>query len=270
MLAVALPLTITSLSVAGVFNMTTAFSLLAAAWFISTFSCFVAANTWAYLAARHVLLKVIICLVPTALFSYLAVAEAQARYAATHLTPDNMPDPYNNCGNKPNTFYVLMGDTTFSVKDFPHTIVAIGDERDAYNLPTKPLPLLQVGKLPDGSLSIKILRIFDHRNNVITSVHDDRPWGENSNFRVERPNSHSLLAFGQNDSLVLNLYFLNRSTLEVVSEVFRGPRGGTVRITKHLVEARGTGKFFTHNVCFTGSGIDIYVPQGGPAIAGWG
>ena len=36
-LAVALPLTITSLSVAGVFNMTTAFSLLAAAWFISIF-----------------------------------------------------------------------------------------------------------------------------------------------------------------------------------------------------------------------------------------
>jgi hypothetical protein len=228
--------------------MATAYALCALAWIFATIACWVAQYTWRFPAKYKVLTGIAAAIAFAFLSSGLAYYETIRRYELTHIVPGDAPTPpmpTADCSPPESALLVFLGNSHLSsATKFPRTIIAIGVDRDRQSY-----PMLQIDR-QDNGLSIKLIRIFNDKGNVITTVHENEPF-VNSNFRVNKPNPHQLIVFDDHDEEVINLQFLNPHAI-MVTGLFRRPNEPMVRILQNEINVAG---LHISGSCFLGGAV---------------
>jgi hypothetical protein len=243
--ALLVPLVYTSLSASGALNMETAYVLCIIGWVISTFAFILAQWCWRF--PRHRIIAGLAFSVMSAYVFYsLASYEARKRYELTHITPDNITMPDNICSFK--GFIIMMGSVVDRITHFPTDVISIGNDENGI-----PFQMLQIDREGDN-ISISILRIFSDKE-AITTIHSDKIW-ENSHFRVERPTPHRLMAYNEQDEMVLDLNFLNKTTLTIEGKFKRN--GREVDISKEKISY---GHSSAGHMCINGCAIQFYLGE---------
>jgi hypothetical protein len=160
------------------------------------------------------------------------------------LVPADLPDPPTRCALAPAALHILLGDSTSWTSKFPHSVIRLAG-RD----------LLAIDKTRDGSLSLT-LHLFDDRNDVVASIENNQMWTKHG-VRFERPTKHRLVVFDHWDEKVLDIRFINRSTVQV-SGTFRY-RGRMLKIGDAYMVALPGGGLIGQTCTGAVAGADISV-----------
>lgn len=151
------------------------------------------------------------------------------------LTPSDEPTPPNPCdGNSPDGSMVLLLGNSASVETKPvSTIIRIGDDR-----------MLIMEKI-EGRIAISA-RLFSQDGRIVAELKRNQFFINPSNyFRKEiSSDGHSLAVYDQNDFEVLNVRFLNPTTISFL---------GLIRHPSRNVEISSTRGFFANRACSTSS-----------------
>lgn len=147
------------------------------------------------------------------------------------LIPDNAPTPENACDRHEvrgqADFIILLGDSAVKVGSFPHTVFTLHNE-----------PLLVIDKDGDGSLMLKVLRIYNEQDKRVVQVtnegHGNKPFiARDPYIRTERNDPHSLAVYDERDTRILQLRFLNPSTLSIQGRFYN--HGGVFEIDENQI-----------------------------------
>lgn len=110
-----------------------------------------------------------------------------------------------------NALVLFLGSAVAWETRFPHSIVQMNGE-----------DMLTIDRDSRGYLIIKLLRIFDDRNNIIARIDGKNGFWVDPSSRRERPNPSTLIVYDHNDDQVLNIKFLNPKTLRILGTFRRG------------------------------------------------
>lgn len=153
------------------------------------------------------------------------------------LSPADEPTPENTCRQIPSgAMLVLLGNSASYGTHFPQTIIKIGDDRM--------LTLDKVG----GQISISA-KLFSRDGRIVAEIEKNQFFiNPNNYFRKELPDEHSLVIFDQEDVKVLDVRFINPSTVRFL---------GVIRHPKYNVEISPTKGLFSNTIC-TGEAGDAH------------
>jgi hypothetical protein len=128
------------------------------------------------------------------------------------LSPGNEPTPPNPCGNIPaRAMLILLGNSGSYGTSFPQTIIKIGQDR-----------MLTIDKV-NGRIAVNA-KLFSKDGKIVAEIKNNEFFiNPNNYFRKERPDKHSLVVFDQDGIEVLNVRFINATTIKFLG-VIRHPR----------------------------------------------
>jgi len=153
------------------------------------------------------------------------------------LSPADEPTPQNTCRQVPNgAMLVLLGNSASYGSHFPQTIIKIGDDR-----------MLTLDKV-EGKIAISV-KLFSRDGRIVAEI--DRNMfriNPNNYFRKELPDEHSLVIFDQEDVKVLDVRFVNPTTVRFL---------GVIRHPRSTVEISPTRGLFANTIC-TGEAGDAH------------
>jgi hypothetical protein len=160
------------------------------------------------------------------------------------LYPGNVPRPPVSCPAPidPSDFMVLLGDNAYLGKNFPRTLLSLRGEE-----------IIVADQTPEGALTLRALRVFDSKNEIIARI-DERGFWIHPNSRKLRPDRSTLIVYDSDDRQVLNLRFLNPTTISITG-LFRS-RGSAVLIDDQGILV-GWGNRISRSCAFSVGGIYV-------------
>ncbi|MBI3609745.1 MAG: hypothetical protein HY204_03475 [Nitrospirae bacterium] len=158
------------------------------------------------------------------------------------LQPANDPTPITRCNIPSNFFTVYIGKSAFFSDQFPHTVLRVASE-----------DLISFGKEADAIYLTAKIFSADHR---IVATIDKNKFDINPNnyFRIERPDSHTLIVYDQQARQVLNVRYLNSSSIKLIG-TFHFPNYEPIIIGEDKVMI-GTNSFI---IGCSRSNVDIVI-----------
>ncbi len=162
------------------------------------------------------------------------------------LRPAHEPDPPNPCGSFPiprEALKIYLGNSVAWTSASEHTVLEMGGA-----------DILALRRAIKGlALSAKV---YDKDGRVVAQIVDNHFYINPENFfRVETPDEHSLVVYDQHATKVLDVRYLNPSSVRVLG-VFYYPRTLPVRIAENQTLI-GTNRFSEY--CFGNGQVDIAV-----------
>jgi hypothetical protein len=104
----------------------------------------------------------------------------------------------------PTAIKVFLGPVLASSDKFPSPIIRVRGE-----------PLFVVDRQKNSHLRITLLKVFDTRNDIIARIDDTGFW-VSPGSRKSRPDKSTLIVFDNRDTEVLNVRYLNKTTLSIL------------------------------------------------------
>jgi hypothetical protein len=143
------------------------------------------------------------------LFSLNWVDQHEMR-SSTRLYADSKPNPPfpANCQPSPDALMIFLGTSLAWTTRMPHTIIEVAGQE-----------LLSIDRFKSG-ISIKILRIFDDKKDIIARVENGDFWVSPNIRKIHT--KHTLTVYDHNDDEVLNIDFLNEKAI-LITGTFRQP-----------------------------------------------
>jgi len=172
------------------------------------------------------------------------IAAAVIRYAGPQeteyhgfLRPAAEPMPPNPCGEIPaNALAILLGTSAAYSSASPHAVIRIKGE-----------PVLSFERAY-GEIAINA-RVFSRDGRIVAEIRRNEFFiNPNNYFRRERPDSHSLIVFDQENRRVLDVRFINPRALRFLG-IFNHP-------THEVVISESEG-LFAGGTCFGENGTDV-------------
>ncbi|MDQ6868635.1 MAG: hypothetical protein M3178_09590 [Pseudomonadota bacterium] len=152
------------------------------------------------------------------------------------LYPANLPRPNSQCPIASDDFALFVGSNVAFGRGIPPTLLLLGGQE-----------IISGGKTPDGGLGLRILKLFDDRDNIINHIDEKGLWVDPS-ARKSRPDRSTLVVYDHNDAEVLNVKFLNKNTISIMG-VFRVKGRPPVVVTNESIhDMRFNGNF--SNGCY--------------------
>jgi hypothetical protein len=215
----------------GIINMITAYILLVVAWVVAVIGIGAAEALSSFPSRHRVLVWTSLSIFIGASLYATALWMREKAYEAEHIVPDNLPSPQVSC-SKSGDLDVFLGNTVvLSTDRYPFTVIGMG--RDD---PSGIYPILQIDKR-NGGISIRILRIFNKKGEVITSIHEDVDW-HNGGFYSKKLDPSTIVARDETDRDVLRLHFLNKKSL-VITGIFTRPGMIPIEVMEDSVNIDG-------------------------------
>jgi hypothetical protein len=175
------------------------------------------------------------------------VSKGPVEETATHglLIPANDPDPPNPCPQiPPNALKLFLGSSAAWTTSGRMTVLQIAEE-----------PIISIRQI--GSELAVSAKVYSDDGRIVAELVDNEfHVNPNNYFRTERKDRHSLLVYDQRSQLVLNVRFLNPSTVRVTG-IFNYPRREPLVVADEYVMLPGRNRFL--RACFGGSGTAIHV-----------
>lgn|GEM_PF-4495929 len=169
------------------------------------------------------------------------------------LSPADEPIPPNPCSELPpmpfggrpgglpsGATIVLLGNSASFGTSFPQTVIKIGDDS-----------VLTMDKI-DGRIAISA-KLFSRDGRIVAEIEKNQFFiNPNNYFRKEHPDEHSLVIFDQEGVEVLNVRFVNPTTIRFV---------GVIRHPKGTLEISSTHGLFANSICTGESRVaHFYIP----------
>jgi hypothetical protein len=126
----------------------------------------------------------------------------------------------------PTAIKVFLGPVLTSSDKFPSPIIRVRGE-----------PLFVVDRQKNSHLRITLLKVFDTRNDIIARIDDTGFW-VSPGSRKSRPDKSTLIVFDNRDTEVLNVRYLNKTTLSILGS-FRYPNMPPVIIRPESLNLMG-------------------------------
>jgi hypothetical protein len=159
------------------------------------------------------------------------------------LSPADDPTPDNACRNirkSADAMLILLGNSASLNPWFPHSVITAKGE-DILTLNKK-----------DNEIAVSV-KIFGRDGRIVAEIRDNEfSINPNNYFRKERPDKSTLIVYDQEDRKVLDVRFLNPSTVRFLG-VLNYPRSmGPLVISQ-------TEGFFANEVCMAYNAVDFNI-----------
>lgn len=138
------------------------------------------------------------------------------------LIPDNKPTPDNPCGDIPsNAIALFLGNSVAYTSKFPHTVIEVVDQ-----------DLLVIDK-QEEKIMISA-KFFSRDGKIVAELKENKFYiNPNNYFRLERPDDHNLIVYDQEAQEVLNVKFINPSTIKLLG-IFYFPNRSPIIIREDV------------------------------------
>jgi hypothetical protein len=169
-----------------------------------------------------------------------STTDAEAKFHGA-LTPAKLPTPPTPCrGEQPSADALLLffgNSLTYSTAS-TFRALKIADEN-----------MLSVERTPEGIFLTAT--IYGEDGRIIGQVVSNELYVNNNPYRMKRHDSHSLTVYDPQGKVVLDVKYLNPSTLKVTG-VFRSPRGSPVIVEEEQIILAANDS--RRGVCFGANG----------------
>ena len=159
------------------------------------------------------------------------------------LLPANDPTPDNPCGHGPppnGAMLILLGNSASVNPWFPHTVISAKGE-DILTMDKK-----------NNQIAVSV-KIFGKDGRIVAELRNNEfSINPNNYFRKERPDKSTLIVYDQEDNKVLDVRFLNSTTIRFLG-ILNYPNS-----TEPLVISQ-TGGYFAGTVCTDNNGVDFLI-----------
>lgn len=126
------------------------------------------------------------------------------------LNPDNKPNPtiLNNLTIPPNNIVLILGRYITYTEIFPFTIIKLDDK-----------PLITINKIKDKLLLSG--EFYSRDRKIVAQITNNKFFiNPNNYFRIKRPNYHKLIVIDQENNLVLDVDFVNKSVVNIIGDYY--------------------------------------------------
>jgi hypothetical protein len=200
--ALVITLAVGSLSPAGFINMATAYVMLLLSWILGVIVIVLSEVVWKFPVRHRILSGIAAALLLGTIIFGIAYLEYWHNLTMTTIVPGDEPTPSNTCDVGKDMMTIILG-SNVAAENGSIVVFAMGRDEDG-----NPFPLLTLKKDDEtGSWAIERLRLFSNSGVQITNIDMNKLWF-NSNFRNERPNYHTIIAFDDNGNETLKTTLL--------------------------------------------------------------
>lgn len=151
------------------------------------------------------------------------------------LIPADEPTPPNPCRNVPaGATLVLLGNSASYGTSFPQTIIQIRSDK-----------MLVMDKIK-GQIAVSAL-LYSEDGRIVAQIKNNEFFiNPNNYFRKERPDLHTLIVYDQNGTEVLNVRFINDTTIRF---------SGVIRHPTRTVLVSDKAGLFANTICTGEAGV---------------
>jgi len=159
------------------------------------------------------------------LFNFLIKVDNERKELARNegiLYPANLPRPNSQCSIATDDFALFAGSNVVFGQGIPPTLLSLGGQE-----------IISGGMTSDGGLGLRVLKLYDDRDNILTHIDEKGLWVEPS-ARKSRPDRSTLIVYDHNDAEALNVRFLNQNTISIMG-IFRVKGRSPVVVTDNSI-----------------------------------